>query len=122
MLRGYLYRKLIEERMGKKEPSKEEKPENQPEKKQEKPKEKEKKQVKKSKKELHNVHENPSLFAGIVIGLLGGVLGNLIVFSAQDAIDSISSGNSWVIFLAALGGFIVVLWFLLSKLRLSMYR
>jgi uncharacterized membrane protein YeaQ/YmgE (transglycosylase-associated protein family) len=108
MLRGYLYRKLLEK---KEEPAKKEKK-----------KEKAKKAAKKPKKELHNVHENPSLFAGIIIGLLGGVLGNVLVFSAHDVIDSISAGNSWIIFLAALGGFIVVIWFLLSVFRKSMYR
>ena len=115
MLRGYLYRKLMEK---KKEPLKKE---DKPEKRQKDKKTEIRKVLKKPKKELHNVHENPSLFAGIIIGLLGGILGNLLVFSAHDIIDSISAGNNWIIFVVAFGGFIVVIWFLFSMLRKSMY-
>lgn len=147
MLRGYLYRKLIEknkevqeekkeaiqEKDNKEKPAeqkdndvrKDKKPANVRDKSRQKQPDKEPRREepeKKTKKELHNVHENPSLFAGMVIGLLGGVLGNLIVFSAKDTIDSISAGNSWIIFLASLGGFIVVIWFLLSRFRQIMYR
>ncbi len=109
MIRGYLYRKFIEKKKRKKKKTKKNKSAR-------------KKKIKKRpKKEMHNVHENPSLFAGIIIGLLGGVLGNLFVLSSQGFMNTLSIGNEFLILAVSLGGFVVVIWFLFSLLRKSMY-